>query len=39
MFGKKKEEQSGPKPIYSLKGVGGQLELYENKVSTLFIQY
>ena len=32
MFGKKKEESDAIKPIYSLHGVGGQLDLYENKV-------
>jgi hypothetical protein len=32
MFGKKKEEPETVKPIYTLHGVGGQLDLYENKV-------
>lgn len=38
MFGKKKaigEESTARQPIYFLKGVGGQLELYENKVVIL----
>lgn len=32
MFGKKEEEKSGIEPILSMPGVGGQLDLYENKV-------
>ena len=32
MFGKKKEEPETKQPIYSLRGVGGQLDLYENKI-------
>jgi hypothetical protein len=38
MFGKKKalgEESTAKQPIYFLKGVGGQLELFENKVVIL----
>ena len=32
MFGKKKEPEDLVKPLYALNGVGGQLELYDNKV-------
>lgn len=32
MFGKKGVASNGDTPIYTLKGVGGQLELYNNKV-------
>lgn len=38
MFGKKKaigEEYTARQPIYFLKGIGGQLELFENKVVIL----